>query len=225
MTKYLIVAAHPDEEALGAGGLMHAAAKNGDEVYACVLSRWAPTRDDDLLEGIKKSHRIIGVRKNYVADFGALRFKDADHHEMVRFIENAIRDCQPDVMIIHHPGDVHIDHQVACQCSIEAAKLPMRQVEKISDIRMIMHMEVPSSTEWSLDHQNAFKPTFFYGLEYHDMEKKIMAISVYDKVIRETPHPRSKENIIALSVHRGSQCNRPYAEAFQIAYAMEGGAP
>ena len=31
--RYLIVAAHPDDEVLGAGAMMHKAAGNGDEVY------------------------------------------------------------------------------------------------------------------------------------------------------------------------------------------------
>ena len=34
--RYLIVAAHPDDEALGAGATMHKAAKHGDEVYVCL---------------------------------------------------------------------------------------------------------------------------------------------------------------------------------------------
>ena len=50
--RYLIVAAHPDDEVLGAGAMMHKAAGNGDEVYVCLLSHWSPTRDDNLEDGI-----------------------------------------------------------------------------------------------------------------------------------------------------------------------------
>ena len=46
--RYLIVAAHPDDEALGAGATMHKASRNGDDVYVCLLSHWSPTRDDNL---------------------------------------------------------------------------------------------------------------------------------------------------------------------------------
>ena len=102
--RYLIVASHPDDEVLGAGAMMHKASGNGDEIYVCLLSHWSPTRDDNLAGGIASSHAILGVKKSYVGDFGCMRFKDEDHHAIVRFIESVIVDCQPDVLITHHGG-------------------------------------------------------------------------------------------------------------------------
>ena len=78
--RYLIVAAHPDDEVLGAGAVMHKASMQGDSVYVCLLSHWSPTRDDNLENGISASHSILGVKKSYIGDFGCMRFKDEDHH-------------------------------------------------------------------------------------------------------------------------------------------------
>ena len=218
--KYLIVAAHPDDEVLGAGALIHNVTSNGNEVHVCLLSHWSPTRDDNLEDGINESHRILNVTKSYVGDFGCMRFKDADHHEVVRFIESCIRACEPDIIITHHPSDIHIDHGVTSECCIEAAKLPQRQIADIPKIKKVMYMEVPSSTDWNTGMVNRFTPNIFVRVTYEDILAKINAIGVYKDVIRKNPHPRSKEALHSLSVIRGSQCGEEYAEAFQLVFGL-----
>lgn len=220
--RYLIVAAHPDDESLGAGATMHKLASEGHEVNVCLLSHWSPTRDDNLLKGIEKSHAILGVKKSYIGDFGCMRFKDADHHEIVRFIEAAIKDCQPDVIITHHPGDVHVDHGITSECCLEAAKLPQRQIIEINPIKKIMFMEVPSSTDWNVSPANGFfTPNTFVSVSEDDIVAKIGSINVYENVLRNRPHPRSTININAMSIVRGSQAGMENAEAFQLAFSME----
>lgn len=219
--RYLIVAAHPDDEALGAGAMMHKAAGNGDEVYVCLLSHWSPTRDDNLEDGIASSHAILGVKKSYVGDFGCMRFKDEDHHAIVRFIEAAIRDCQPDVLITHHPADVHVDHGITSECCMEASKLPMRQIANIQPIRKIMYMEVPSSTDWNVSTANGvFVPNVFVDVGADDVYSKVKAVGVYKDVIRKVPHPRSETVINALATIRGSQSGTRMAEAFQLVFGL-----
>ncbi|MCD8381040.1 MAG: PIG-L family deacetylase, partial [Lachnospiraceae bacterium] len=72
----LVVAAHPDDEILGAGATMRKMAKEGQGIYVCLLSHWSPTRDDNLEDGIAASHSALGVKKSYIGDFGCMRFKD-----------------------------------------------------------------------------------------------------------------------------------------------------
>ena len=220
--RYLIVAAHPDDEALGAGAMMHRLSSEGHDVCVCLLSHWSPTRDDNLNEGIKKSHSILGVAKTYVGDFGCMRFKDADHHAMVRFIEDAIMDCQPDVIITHHPADIHVDHGITSQCCLEAAKLPQRQIADIPAIKKIMFMEVPSSTDWNINTANGvFTPNVYVEVKQKDIAAKVDSINVYKAVLRERPHPRSVACIDALATVRGSQSGVKYAEAFQQVFELE----
>lgn len=219
--KYLIVAAHPDDEALGAGATIHKAASEGSEVYVCLLSHWSPTRDDNLEEGIKKSHEILGVKKAYVGDFGCMRFKDEDHHAIVRFIEAAIKDCQPDVLITHHPTDVHIDHGITAECCLEAAKLPQRGIINMPPIKSILFMEVPSSTDWNMNPAaRKFEPTCYVEVSEDDLLAKNKAIAVYDNVIRPQPHPRSVLGMTALAVVRGCAAGLGTAEAFQQVFRL-----
>lgn len=219
--RYLIVAAHPDDEALGAGAMIHHTVKNGNEVFVCLLSHWSPTRDDNLEAGIKESHRILGVTKSYVGDFGCMRFKDADHHEMVRFIESCIVDCQPDVLITHHPADIHIDHGIASECCLEAARLPQRKICSISPIKGIYFMEIPSSTDWNVNPAiSPFCANLFIAVSNSDIKAKVNAIDVYSNVLRERPHPRSFAGIQALATIRGCQCGADYAEGFQAVFML-----
>lgn len=219
--RYLIVAAHPDDEALGAGALIHNVTSRGDEVYVCLMSHWSPTRDDNLEKGIEVSHRVLGVKKSYIGDFGCMRFKDADHHEMVRFIEESIKDCQPDVVITHHPSDIHIDHGITSECCLEAAKLPQRQTCQIVPIKSICFMEVPSSTDWNINTTTQqFVPNTFVEITVQDISAKMEAIGVYKDVVREKPHPRSQSVITAIAQVRGSQSGLKFAEAFQNVFRL-----
>lgn len=225
--RYLIVVAHPDDEALGAGAMIHNVTGKGDEVYVCILSHWSPTRDDNLKDGIEKSHGILGVTESYVGDFECMKFKDADHHAIVRFIESCIKSCRPEVVITHHPSDIHIDHGITTECCLEAIKLPQRQTLALSPlleippIRKVMFMEVPSSTDWNVNSANGiFTPNTFMEVCSEDIDAKIKAIGVYKDVLRETPHPRSVQSINALAVVRGSQCGFKTAEAFQLVFGL-----
>lgn len=219
--KYLIVAAHPDDEVLGAGAMIHKAIKSGDEVRICLLSKFSPTRDDDLEKGIYESHHILGIEEVYAYDIPCMQFKDASHHKIVSMIEGSIFDYQPDVLITHHPADIHIDHGITAECCLEAAKLPQRQIVSVAPIKKVMFMEVPSSTDWNVSTANGhFVPNIFFPVSADDVDAKIKAIGVYKDVIRKMPHPRSEEALNALSIMRGSQCGTERAEAFQLAFSL-----
>lgn len=222
MNKILVVAAHPDDEALGAGATIHRLAEEGDDVYVCLMSHWCPTRYDNLKEGIEESHKILGVKKSYIGECNGLSFKDVDHHSMVMHIEDAIQDCCPNIIITHHPADINPDHQITTQCCLEAAKLPQRQIVNIPKISKIWFMEVPSSTDWNVSTANGFFiPNCFVAVNREDIDAKVKSIEMYDGVIREFPHPRSVTYLSSLAQVRGSKAGLKLAEAFQVAFELE----
>lgn len=122
--KYLFVVAHPDDEVLAAGATMSKLSKQGHLVYVCVMNSVSDIRCKDsetMIDDMKISHAIIGVRKSYVGDFPTMRFNITPQRDLVQFIESAMLDCQPDIVVTHHPSDLHNDHQntsIACRTAV-----------------------------------------------------------------------------------------------------------
>ena len=213
---YLFVVAHPDDEILGAGATMYELVKRGDKVFVCCLSCECDTRVDELLEGMKKTHEMLGVEKSFVGSFRCLCFKDEPHHEMVKFVERAIVESEADVIFAHHPNDLNNDHYIASLICQEAVRLPQRQIGYSKKIEAIYLMEVPSETDWMLNPAwGTFYPDTFVSVSEEAVGAKISALKVYDNVVRATPHPRSERNLTSLAAVRGSNSGFEYAEAFQ----------
>lgn len=221
--KHLFVVAHPDDEVLGAGAFIYDAVKSGDEVAALVLNTCDTTRYENNLDGIvddlQKSHKILGISKFYRGLFLDSNFNSANHRTMVQFIEGAIRDFQPDTIFTQHPGDVNTDHYWCAASCMEAFRLFQRGREKINPVHGLYLMEVQSSTDWGVNPcENRFEPNTFVGVSYEAVRKKIEALEVYENVIRDHPHPRSVEALVALPRLRGAQAGYPMAEAFECVF-------
>lgn len=221
MKKYLLVVAHPDDEILGAGATIFDLVRKGNHVSVCCLCSQCATRYDNLLEGMKKSYDILGVSKFFLGKWGCLKLKDADHLELVQFVESAITQFEPDIIITHHPNDLNNDHYIASIICYEAARLPQRSIGYSKRIENILAMEVPSETDWHFNPAwDAFKPNTYHEVSEEALEAKIKAISVYQDVIRPAPHPRSLETLRAFATVRGSEAGSLYAEAFQSIFKL-----
>ena len=83
-------------------------------------------------------------------------------------------------------------------------------------------MEVPSSTEWSLNTaENRFAPNTFFEIGEEGIKVKLEALAAYAGVMRAFPHPRSEKAIEGLAAYRGVQSGREYAEAFESVFRCE----
>ena len=127
------------------------------------------------------------------------------HLKLVQFIESAIRESEPDIIITHHPADTNNDHlqtSMACQ---EAIRLFQRQ-PTVKRVKEFWYMEVPSCTEWAINEaMNLFRPNCYVEVEREGVEAKCKALAMYRGVMRPYQHPRSDEYITGLATIRGSQ--------------------
>ena len=219
--KYLLVVAHPDDEVLGAGASIWNWTRNGDVVDVALMCTEAKARafrpgDEELNSDLDESAAYLGINKKYEATFPNIEMNTVPHLKLVQFIESAIKESEPDIIITHHPADTNNDHlqtSMACQ---EAIRLFQRRPE-VKRVKEFWYMEVPSCTEWAINNAfNLFRPNCYVEVGKEGVDAKIKALSMYRGVMRPYPHPRSTEYIIGLAAMRGGQWGQNYSEAFEV---------
>ena len=220
--KYLIIVSHPDDEVLGAGASIYKWTKSGDLVDVCILCAEAKARafrpeDNELEDDTNASNKFLGVNYIYEGTFPNIEMNTVPHLKLVQFIEKAIADSEPDILITHHPADTNNDHlhtSISCQ---EAVRLFQRRND-VKPIKELWYMEIPSCTEWALNTAfNRFQPNTFVEVGKEGVDAKVKALSMYRGVMRPYPHPRSAEAIEGFAAYRGCQSGCNYAEAFEVA--------
>ncbi len=220
---YLIVVAHPDDEVLGAGALIHKLAEQGHDVSICIMSAKADARafrpsDDELSKDINQSRDCLGVKYVYEGEFPNIQMNTVPHLQLVQFIEKAILDTSAEVVVTHHPSDTNNDHLHTSLAAQAAVRIFQRRSD-VTPIKEFYFMEVLSSTEWSVNSSfDKFNPNVFVEIGLDGVEAKIKALDAYRGVMRPYPHPRSKEAILGLAAYRGAQSGCNYAEAFECVF-------
>ncbi len=220
--KHLFVVAHPDDEVLGAGAFIYDSVQKGDEVAVLIFNTCDMTRYEEdrtkILKDMMESHRILGITTRFLDNIPDGNFQNADHRKMVEFIEKAIRQFSPDCIYTHHISDNNHDHIVVSQCCMEAVRLWQRSGTDDNRIKGFYMMEVPSSTDWSVNPICQFTPNTFVPVSADGFLCKVDALECYENVIRPLVHPRSIECLRSLAKIRGSQCGSIWAEAFQCVF-------
>ena len=219
--KYLLVVAHPDDEVLGAGASMFRWSREGHQIDVAIMCTEAKARafrpeDKELDEDLNASSDFLGIHRKFEATFPNIEMNTVPHLKLVQFIESAIRESEPDIIITHHPADTNNDHlqtSMACQ---EAVRLFQRRPE-VKRVRELWYMEVPSCTEWKINSAMvSFNPNCYVEVGKEGVDAKVKALSMYRGVMRAYPHPRSAEFIEGLAAYRGGQWGLMYAEAFEV---------
>ncbi len=222
--KYLVVVAHPDDEVLGAAATISKLIQDGNDVAVVTMANHAAARANlsaTLEKDQAQAFEIMGIKKSYAADFPNIKMNTVAHLDLVQFIENCIEDFGAEAIITHHPSDTNNDH-VVTSYAVQAACRLFQRKKDIPALKLLLYMEIPSSTEWSFDSSaNRFSPNYFVEIGKDGVELKIKAIEAYKGVMRPYPHPRSKEAIEGLAAFRGSQSGCNYAEAFECVFVRK----
>lgn len=222
--RVLVIAAHPDDEVLGAGGTIVKHSMNGDEVFLCILSSHAGARkvkpeQKKFISQIRRASKILGVRDIQQFDYPNIRMNTIPTIELVQAIESAIIRFKPNIVYTHHGGDLNEDHRIIFSATMAAIRLPERHPQENlprTMIREVLTYEVLSSTEWSTPiPSTAFSPNVFVDIT-DTIDEKIESLKEYPETLLKPPHPRSIETIHALARLRGSQAGLMYAEAFML---------
>ncbi len=209
----LVVAAHPDDEVIGAGGTIAAHAARGDHVFIAILTEGASVQfpgEDDKIALKKRQARqaaeVLGARELFSGDFPDQRLDATPVLEVNRFVERVAREVEPHVIYTHHFADLNSDHRVA----YEAAAVAARPFSLPSFERLLCY-----SVD-TLTHAGRGAQQFnVYSDITETLELKLEAMQVYETEVRAYPHPRSVEAMRYMALRNGAMVGLHAAEVFQ----------
>ena len=217
----LVVAAHPDDEALGCGATISKYVNKGFRVRVIFMTNGVSSRRNTNKNKIKKrklsaikSCKILGASKPIFLNFPDNSMDKVSLLKIIKKIEVYISKIKPNIIFTHHYGDLNVDHQITSRAVITAC----RPINK-KFLKKIFFFYIPSSTEWSYDKENKFKPNWFEDVE-KTYSKKIKSLNCYKMEIRNWPHPRSIKNINQLANVNASMSGLKKVEVFELFRAI-----
>jgi len=217
--RILVLAPHADDEILGCGGLISKYSSDGHEVFIAILTNASIGAPEIFSEnGIKvireaalKAHKLLNVKETIFLDLPAPQLDQYPMFKITDQIKALVKKYTPDIFLIPHKGDVHIDHKVIH----DAALVAIRPISR-HKIKKILVYETLSETEWGDPAgSDYFKPNYYLDISEH-IENKKKAFSFFASQVKLYPHPRSLEGISVLAQYRGMTVNVPFAEAFMM---------
>jgi LmbE family N-acetylglucosaminyl deacetylase len=218
----LCVVAHPDDEVIGVGGTLARHAAEGTPVHVGILADGVTSRYDEVTSEAeaeierrrgraREASEELGVESVRFDTFPDNQFDSVPLLDIVQSIEGWVEEIGPDIVYTHHHGDLNVDHERTCRAVLTSARpLPDSGVDRI------VGFETLSSSEWSVpEPSNAFQPTTFVDIEEH-VTDKLAALRVYEKELRDSPHPRSLEIVEKNAEVWGAKCGVEAAEPFEV---------
>lgn len=221
MKSILVVAAHPDDEALGCGGTIAKFAAQGHEVHVAFLADGAGAREaglrpsrevlDHRREAARRACAILGARPPLFFDFPDNQMDTVPLLHIVQTVESLVTAHSPSMVITHHADDVNVDHQRTHQAVITACR-----PQPSHPVATLLFFETPSSTEWMpAASGRPFAPNWFVDIT-STLDRKLNALRAYEGEMRPWPHPRSHKGIEHLARWRGATMGLEAAEAFMV---------
>ena len=194
--KVAAVGSHPDDIEIGAGGTIAQHRKQGDEVRFLIATRGGELSEPEIREReARTAADILNVDDVRFLDFEDTRVPYND--EMVKTINDHIREIDADRVYIHTEEDTHQDHKKTALASIAASR----------NCQSVLAFESPST-------RSTFAPEYYIPLPEDVLEQKIEAIRAHESQQRKKY--LEAEAMKGLARFRGRQASTTYAEAFQV---------
>ena len=212
--KILVIAPHPDDEVLGAGGTIAKYAARGDEVYVAVVTKGCePLFSAESVEKVRaeciEADRLLGVKKTIFMDFPAAMIETVPRYELNDAFIKLVQDIAPQEVYIPHRGDMQLDHKMVVDVAMVALRPKYKHVPQ-----RILAYETLSETGWDIPNStNEFIPNVYNDISEF-LDKKLEAMSIFSTQLADFPNARSIESIKALAIYRGTTVSLNAAEAF-----------
>ncbi len=207
--RVLAIAAHPDDEVLGCGGVLALHAEAGHAVSIVIVCEGESHRYGP--EGVGQSDHILqAAAKLGVKDVRHLRFPDQTLDtirltDLIGSLHEVIRELRPRIVYCQYGGDVNRDHQIL----FKAALVATRPTEDYIDA--VYAFDTASSTEWA--YPRSFVPDTWVDISA-TLQAKLEAMACYTSELRDYPHPRSLKALEHRARASGNQVCLDATEVF-----------
>lgn len=214
--RILVVAPHPDDESLGAGGAIAKFVAQDHEVSVLVVSGHLPPvyqREDyeTTVREARQAFAILGVKSARFLEIPATMVAQQPVNVVNGKISEVVREVAPHIVLCPFP-DRHVDHRAV----FESVMVATRPVGIGRGIELVAAYETLSETHWNAPHIEAnFVPNWVVDITEH-MPRKLEAVACYASQIPASPGARSIDAVNALARLRGTQAGFGFGEGFQI---------
>ncbi len=217
MNKILIIAAHPDDELLGAGATVCRWIEEGAIAKSLILStgllsREQPQGSDDCpLESLRSdaqaANKSLGIGEIQFLGFPDNAMDRLPLLEVIKAVEKEIASFKPTIIMTHFSQDLNIDHRITFQAVMTSCR-PQNGMDHPD----IYSFFIPSSTDWfEPQAQPSFSPNVYVDVKT-TIEKKIKALAHYTSEMKPYPHSRSLGSVINHAKYWGNRVGLQYAE-------------
>jgi LmbE family N-acetylglucosaminyl deacetylase len=214
--RVLVVAPHPDDETLGAGGTIAKFVAQGHEVAVLIVSGHLPPlypQDayDTTVREARRAFVHLGVSQSRFLEIPATTIGEQPVSILNARIRDMVEEIEPQIVLCPFP-DRHIDHRLV----FDSVMVATRPVGAARCIELLAAYETLSETHWNAPHMEPnFVPTWVVDITA-EVGRKLDALRCYESQISPYPAPRSIEAAEALMRFRGTQAGFAYGEAFQV---------
>jgi len=207
-----VIAAHCDDEVLGAGGLIARMRDEGVPVRVIIFSDCLVTARgyrQDNSPGLVDSLQALGEGISYK------RLNKQDQYfdkESIADMANDLRaEFDPigtgaDLVVTHSSNDLNRDHRIVS----EVVKVLLRPIGSHCNL---MEMEIPNSDAWN---GQVFHPNLYIELKEPIFERKKDAMARYENEMTAFPKQMNFDVVERLARFRGMEAGYDLAEAFRI---------
>ena len=197
ISKLLLVAPHPDDAELGAGGTIARLADMGCEVLVLLLcDRDEPAWLEEAKAAAADLHETVHVETLHLTPY----HMHTERQSLMRSLEQYREDFKPDCVMAPAAGDENQDHVTA-----------MNECRRVYKGCTLLGYEIIRSNK-------AFRPRLFSKIYYPHLKRKGASIEHY--TTQKDKYYCFFSVIRGLAMTRGAACECEFAEAFDVEWIV-----
>jgi LmbE family N-acetylglucosaminyl deacetylase len=205
----LAIAAHPDDEVLGCGGVLAAHAQSGVPVTIIIACEGESLRYGrhgvGQTDHIHKAAETLGCHSVRHLRFPDQALDTMRLTEIIAPLEAVVREVRPRLVYTQYGGDINRDHHLLFQAVLVATRPTEDYIEAV------YAFDTASSTEWA--YPRTFVPDTWVDISA-TLPTKLKAMACYESELRPYPHPRSLTALEHRAHTFGNQVCMDAAEVF-----------